>query len=187
MTILHGDDRFYNNIFVQKYPVDDTSKTPQDPDYPVVGTSPMDIFPTNEEWLARFDFTKEPDMGALAAVHFDHLPVWVEGNAYLAGAEAWKHEKINFIDKDAKVTVELTSDKDGCCKLKTNLYDYIKDFSIGVINSDTLGKAFEPEERYENPDGTDIIFDSDYFGNHRGISTIPGPFSTPEDIEKILW
>ena len=53
----------------------------------------------------------------------------------------------------------------------------MKDFSVGIITSETLGLAFEPEERFENPDGSDIIFDRDYFGNHRGLSALPGPFA----------
>ena len=56
-----------------------------------------------------------------------------------------------------------------------------------MISSDTLGRAFEPEERYEQPDGTDIIFDSDYFGEHRGIHILPGPFARAEDADHPLW
>ena len=46
-----------------------------------------------------------------------------------------------------------------------------------MIDSDTLGKAFEPEARYENPDGTAIRFDTDFLGEHRGTEVIPGPFA----------
>ena len=49
------------------------------------------------------------------------------------------------------------------------------------------GEAFEPEERFENPDGTDIIFNEDYLGDHRGVSTIPGPFATSEACAKQIW
>ena len=56
-----------------------------------------------------------------------------------------------------------------------------------MVNSDILGYAFEPEERFENPDGTDIVFDSDYFGNHRGIRVLPGPFASAEDAGKKLF
>jgi hypothetical protein len=48
-----------------------------------------------------------------------------------------------------------------------------------MIHSDILGKAFEPEERFENPDGSAITFDTDYFGKHRGVDVIPGPFAEP--------
>ena len=46
-----------------------------------------------------------------------------------------------------------------------------------MINTEVLGKAFEPEQYFENPDGTPIQFDSDYFGDHRGTEVIPGPFA----------
>ena len=46
-----------------------------------------------------------------------------------------------------------------------------------IITSDTLGMAFEPEERFENPDGSDIIFDADYYGNKRGELPVAGPFA----------
>jgi hypothetical protein len=46
-----------------------------------------------------------------------------------------------------------------------------------LISTETLGMAFEPEQKYENPDGTPIVFNEDYFGNFRGLCPIAGPFS----------
>ena len=186
MTILHGDDRIYNNLFIQAYPVKDKTKKPTDADHFYVGTAPFDIFPTYEEWYAPFKDGGWPNMGALAQVHFGHLPVWVEGNAYFGGATVCKHEHHKLSDKRSKVTVELV-EKDGKYSLKTNVYGKLKDFKDNVICTETLGKAFEPEQRFENPDGTDIVFDRDYFGNHRGTETIPGPFAHAEDAEKVLY
>ncbi|MCR5685856.1 MAG: right-handed parallel beta-helix repeat-containing protein [Lachnospiraceae bacterium] len=180
MTILHGDDRIYNNIFIQHYPVTDPSKTAADNDYQVVGTAPFDIFPTYDEWLSRFMMDREPDMGALAEPHFDHLPVWVDGNAYFNKATVCKHEQHKLDNTDDPVTVELIESQ-GAYSLKTNVFEYLGDFKDGIITSDILGLAFEPEQRFENPDGTAITFDSDYFGNHRGVSTIPGPFASIRD------
>ncbi len=176
MTILHGDDRIYNNIFIQHYPVTDKKRRPTDAAYEVCGTAPFDIFPTYDEWISHFMMDREPDMGALAPYHFGHLPVWVEGNAYFAGATVCKHEQHSLVNRRAKPRVELT-EKDGRYILKTNVYSYIKDFADGIITSDILGCAFEPEQRFENPDGSAIIFDSDYLGAHRGLSALPGPFA----------
>lgn len=186
MTILHGDDRIYNNLFIQAYPIQDKERKPSDAEYQTVGTAPFDIFPTYEEWFAPFVPGAKPDMGALAKVHFGHLPVWVDGNAYFNGATVCKHEKHKLSDKRSKVTIVL-EEKDGKYSLKTNVYTKLKDFKDGIICTETLGKAFEPEQRFENPDGTDIVFDRDYFGNHRGTETIPGPFASAEDAEKILY
>ena len=185
MTILHGDDRIYNNIFVQAGPTD-PEKKPTDADFRTVGTAPFDIFPTYEEWYAPFREGEEPNMGGLAQAHFGHLPVWVDGNAYFNGATVYHKENHYLEDKKGGVKVALT-EKDGKPVLKTNLFTRLKGFRDGIITSDILGCAFEPEERFENPDGTEIIFSRDYFGNPRGTETIPGPFASAEDSAKALW
>jgi len=193
MTILHGDDRFYNNIFVQKWPVPPEEPASEGQNVPprrqenkVVGTHVFDEYPTYEEWIAQFDFTKRPNMGALEPVHFGHLPVWSEGNAYLKSAKPWKKEVNCLVVEDGQeIKVELV-EKDGEYYLETNIFEYIKDFHTRMINTEVLGKAFEPEQYFENPDGTPIRFDTDYFGNHRGIRVLPGPFASPVDKIKVL-
>ena len=176
MTILHGDDRVYNNIIIQRYPVTDPDRKPTANDYELTGTAPFDIFPSYDEWIANFMMGREPEMHALAQYHFGHLPAWVSGNAYLAGASVSRHENHGLVNQDAQVSISLEN-VDGQCVLKTNAYDFLGDFRDAIVTSDTLGCAFEPEERFENPDGTAITFDSDYFGAHRGLDTLPGPFA----------
>lgn len=63
--------------------------------------------------------------------------------------------------------------------------EFLKDFRDDIISTQTLGKAFEPEQKFENPDGTELILDRDYFGEHRGLKTIPGPFAKQDSYEKI--
>ncbi len=193
MTILHGDNRFYNNIFIQKWPSEDyVIRNDHDPQVSFrenrqVGTHVFDEYPTYDEWIGQFDFSKHPNMRALEPVHFGHLPIWGEGNAYLNGAKPWKKE-VNYllVEKgDQEIKVELT-EKDGHYYLKTNIFDYIRDYRVRMIHTEILGKAFEPEQYFENPDGTPIRFDSDYFGNHRGLEVIPGPFASPADEIKVL-
>lgn len=192
MTILHGDDRFYNNIFVQKWPAEPfliirDSEEGCDEENREVGTHVLDEYPTYEEWIRHFDMdTDTPDMKKLEPFHFHHLPVWSDGNAYFGGAKAWKNEQNYLLNADHDIKVELIS-RDGAPHLSTNLYDYLNDFSAEMIHSDTLGLAFEPEQRFENPDGTAITFDRDYFGGHRGLTILPGPFASPEDAKKPLW
>ena len=189
MTFLHGDDRFYNNIFVQKWPDKDViimhdSNDGFDTENRKAGTWMFDEYPTYEEWKAQFDFSHPANMSALEPVHFGHLPVWTEGNAYLGGAKACKNE-VNGLISSENVKVELL-EKDGNYYLDTNIYDCLKAFRGRMINTDVLGMAFEPEQRFENPDGTDIQFDTDYFGGHRGVDVIPGPFANAEDVKKPL-
>ena len=192
MTILHGDDRFYNNIFVQKWPAKPfvtlrDSSEGTDQENREVGTHVMDDYPTYEEWIKMFDMESDtPDMVKLSAAHDHPLPVWAKGNVYLNGAKAYKNESCNLIDHEHPVQADIVL-KDGRPVLSTDLYRLLGDFSAGMVNSDILGYAFEPEERFENPDGTPITFDRDYFGGHRGIHVLPGPFASAEDAEKFLW
>ena len=181
MTVLHGDDRFYNNIFIQNYPVKPVEESGDmgmqaKPDNQEVGTHVFDEYPNYEDWLAQFHMEAPADMIGCMEAHFGHLPVWIEGNAYFNGAKAWKQEKHNLVDTEDTVTVDLEV-RDGQYFLKTNVYDFLGDFRTEIISSDTLGKAFEPEQRYENPDGSTILFDTDYNGNHRGVAALPGPFA----------
>ncbi len=185
MTILHGDDRIYNNIIVQHYPVTDPQRQPTAPDYEVAGTAPFDIFPSYDEWIGNFMMDREPDMGALATYHFGHLPVWIAGNACLGGATVSKHEQRGLATA-ARPEVSLV-ERDGRTVLVTNLYDLIGDFRVGIVNSDILGRAFEPDQRFERPDGTAITFDTDFFGDHRGLDALPGPFAEPVRGERALW
>lgn len=181
MTILHGDDRIYNNIFVQKYDIENPELTPKDADYTVVGTAPFDIFPTYEEWEAPFKEGEHPDMGALAKYHFGHLPVWVDGNAYFNGASVYAKEMNKLVNTSDKAEISYSTSDDGKVYLDTNLGKLIQDFTVDIIDSDVLGNAFEPEQRFESPDGSTITFDTDYFGNSRSGKPIPGPFAVIED------
>ena len=145
----------------------------------VVGTAVFDEYPTYDEWISWFEMDKPADMRKLQDYHFSHLPVWVNGNAYFNGAKACKNEGSNLVKDESNVYVELV-EADGKYTIKTNVYDFLEAFRCEIINSDILGYAFEPEERFENPDGSGIIFDKDYLGEHRGVSCLPGPFAAAQ-------
>ncbi len=192
MTILHGDDRIYNNIFIQKWPsedlvlLNDSEPNKKYVENRKVGTDIFNEYPTYDEWIKWFDMDeKYPNMMKHDPFHFSHLPVWIEGNAYFEGAKAWKNEKSSFTDDSGKVHVNLV-EKDGEYFLETNIYEVLKDFEVDMISTDTLGEAFEPSQKFENPDGTPITFDRDYFGNRRGLNILPGPFVS-EDAVRAIW
>ena len=142
-TILHGDDRIYNNIFIQNYkPIEDAGQAKEFGfDNQVAGTEIFDEYPTYDEWIANFELDKPADMFRLMEYHFGHLPVWINGNAYFNGAKAFKKEASNLVDDKNHVTVEL-EERNGEYFLKTNVYDFMDGFKAGIINSDILGYAF---------------------------------------------
>lgn len=137
----------------------------------------FDDYPTEQEWLDQFDLdVARPDMGKLEKYHFGHLPVWADGNAYFAGAKPWKKEKDCCV-KSEKPYFMLV-EREGQMFLDTDVAELIGAFRGGLVDSDTLGRAFEPDQRFEAADGSTIVFDSDFYGNHRGARVLPGPFAT---------
>ena len=117
---------------------------------------------------------------------YDVLPVDGAGNLYYNGAKANSTETDAYIDTKNKITIELTGSEDKP-KLKTNLFDVLPDEKVKVISSAILGCAFESEQRFENADGSEIVFDEDYFGNHRSMAPIAGPFASAKDADKELF
>ncbi len=189
MTILHGDNRFYNNIFVQKWPTEDFdpqgSSDGPDAHNRKVGTHVWNGYPTEAEWLQPFIFDGFPDMRGLEPYQMAHRPVWISGNAYFNGAGVYEKEFNAFVPDCGHVKIDLV-EKDGKLYLDSDLFKNLSSVKGAMIDTETLGQAFEPEQYFENPDGTPITFDRDYFGNHRGINVIPGPFATVEDAGKAL-
>lgn len=183
MTILHGDDRFYNNIFVQN-PVRPNMATlanlmgsdgnKWDDCNMTVGTFSFDGYPTFDEWNSQFK--GYCGMGSnVEDLYYSHLPVWANGNVYFNGAKSWEKER-NVTHYEAPVHISIQQRQDGWY-LDTNLYEILDRTTDNIVSTQTLGMAFEPEEKYENPDGTPIVFNQDFFGNHRAIHTLAGPFA----------
>ena len=197
MTILHGDNRFYNNIFLQKWNQEDfvvNSDSKPDEAYTenrAVGNHVWDEYPTYEEWITHFDMDSDiPDMRSIEPAHWSKLPVWSKDNVYLGGAQKWKNDVNPLVISEAEAYANL-EEKNGTYVLNTNIYDLIGDFTCSMVDSDILGKAFEPEQRFENPDSTDIVFDCDYFGAHRGCRVAPGPFAKTDEgsiaVDAKVW
>ncbi len=201
MTVLHGDVRFYNNIFVQPKVrqgmidicngggLDKKDEPFEHKNGPVInvmgegewddlnlvaGTSCYNGFMTQAEWEKMFDGYCGEGSPVTRDRYYRPLPVWTGGNVFFNGAKPCDIEEDFTVDDEHEIYVEL-KEVNGDYKLDTNLDEYLP--KCRIITSDTLGMAFEPEERFENPDGSDIIFDADYYGNKRGELPVAGPFA----------
>ncbi len=177
MTFLHGDMRFYNNIFVQQEIREDLNtfaveKSNGEQQY-ICGTMPYESYPTEEEYKARFAATT-PLSGIDRDRYYDHLPVWYEGNVYLNGAVPCSKETAAV--KDGEISWSLT-EEDQKMLFATDAFAKAADVACELITTETLGKAFEPEQKFEKPDGSPITFTKDYLGRKRKNGVMPGPIA----------
>ncbi len=189
MTFLHGDNKFFNNIFIQqelrpallsKMVENLQENNDWDDGNIYAGTFKFDDYPTFDEWNALFE--GYCGMGSETTNrYYSKLPVWAGGNCYFNGARPMKKEKDAYVDSEHKIEIGW-KEVDGKIVLKTNLYDYLpeagsKDCHSKMMHTDDIAMAFEPEEKYENPDGIPITFDTDFSGKKRKSAVIAGPFA----------
>ena len=200
MTILHGDCKFYNNIFIQqeicaefaKRMLDNAQNDWDDSNF-VAGTCPYERYPSFDEWKAGFE--GYCGMGSQTTDrYYSELPVWAQGNVFLNGAKPMSKERPAYVDSVNKVEIGY-EEKDGKIWLKTNLYDLISEkkipanaFECKLMKTEDIPPAFEPEQNYENPDGSPIVFDTDFFGKKRDSGKlIAGPFAKADEISDSLF
>jgi len=140
-TILGGDDRFYNNLFVGSGEKSDTSNK----------------FGTEIYNNAKY-------------------PVFMRGNIYYMGAKPSIKEKMLTGPSTFNPNVKL-EEKGADVYLNLKLNQEYYDFRGEVITSQILGKTRVTKTMFENPDGTPLKVDKDYFGHVRSSgNATPGPF-----------
>ncbi len=181
MTILHGDVRFYNNVFVQpkvRQGMIDICEEEHDGEWDdgnlAAGTVCYNGYMTQEQWEKEFEGYCGEGAEKPSDRYYMPLPVWTGGNVYFNGAKPCDIEEGATVDSEHEVSISLVQEN--------GRYQVVSDFAkylpkAEMITSDTLGMAFEPEERFETPDGEDIIFDTDYDGKKRD-TVVAGPFAS---------
>jgi len=107
------------------------------------------------------------------------LPVWISGNIYYNMAVPYKNEKNSYRNPDFKPSLEITEEGDNVF-----LFYSIDGKETGLntlfVTTELLGKAKMAKEGFENPDGTPLKIDTDFFGSKRSESApSAGPFENP--------
>lgn len=183
MTILHGDARFYNNIFLQQLVREDLVAFAKKMDNDtldqvqfICGTKPYDGYPDAETYFSQFTPDSAMD-GSNRDRYYDHLPVYTGGNVYFNGAQPCNSEKNACVDTTHTVQFCLEETDTGI-NFSTDLYQYLPTVTAQIISTAVLGEAFESEMPFENPDSSPIVFNLDYFDCRRGLNPLPGPFAT---------
>lgn len=192
MTILNGDDRFYNNIFLgtqdrflkKEQDIDTSFWMNRDvalhKDRPVEkGLSIYDEHPGPHEDFYSFRSTVD-DFAAM------RLPVYAGSNLYFHDAKPFCKEENSAVAKDASPQYELLRAGDGSIALTIDLTGAAERVAPQIISTETLGTAFETEARYENPDGTPLTVGEDFYGSPICGAVCAGPVQTDLSVRQTL-
>jgi hypothetical protein len=151
-TTKGGDDRFYNNIFAG----DPSAPAPAEPKagQRVTGFG-LWVYDTRER------------------------PVFTGGNVYCPGARPYSQEVNPLTLAGPNPKPQLVEEGEMAYVL-LNLHPELRQAATTRVTSDLLGKAAVSALPYENPDGSPLVVDTDYFGHRRDpAKPTAGPFEQP--------
>jgi len=135
-TNPRGDDRFYNNLFVQ-----------------------------------RGDLTQYNDAP---------LAMQMDGNVFLHGAKPSRYEMHPLVEPNFDPGIRLDAKADRLYLEFKFEQAWTGQRARKLVTTSLLGRATIPDLPYEQPDGTPLQIDTDYFGRSRSKShPTPGPFEDP--------
>ncbi len=118
------------------------------------------------------------------------LHIQAAGNVFLAGSKPSIFDREVLIDEGFNPQVELEEKQDGWWLAMSVDPSWTTNQKRTVVCTDILGRAIVPDQAYENPDGSPIRFDTDYFGEKRNKNTpAPGPIEIKNDdkISVKVW
>lgn len=118
------------------------------------------------------------------------LPVWMDGNVFQKGAKPSVHETAPLVQSDFVPTLKLDQEPDGWYLQMKFDPAWNKERTRKLVTTQLLGRAAIPKAAYEQPDGTPIRINEDYFGKPRNkANPSAGPFNDPgiDAIKLNVW
>jgi alpha-N-arabinofuranosidase len=104
-------------------------------------------------------------------------PVTMEGNVFLKGAKPSRHEKNPLVKPEIDPSIKLVEKADECYLEMTFDKSWLAEGKRKVVDTATLGNTIISKAAFENPDGSPLKIDRDYFGKPRSESNpAVGPF-----------
>lgn len=171
--IYGGDDRFYNNIFIGKEGLD------------CVGTSHFKNYTTT---LTEYIDNVHKLHGDLEEFELVEQPVYIDNNAYFNGAEPFERENVKLVEKTFSPNLSII-DKGNEGFLSIEFPESVEDWLGEIHSTATLPRVRIVDVEFENPDGSDLILDTDFLDEQRAARSALGPFANlKKGINRIrIW
>lgn len=162
IVVYGGDERFYQNIFVGSQSEE------------VVGTSMYnDSTSSLEEYIETVDSLGVGDHNMFNQVE---QPVYVSNNAYFDGAEVHVKEDTELDKPEFESNFSISEEKDGVY-LNLKLPDDFEDLTVEYHSTTSLPRVRIVDAEFEDTDGSELVLDTDYFGEEKGTKNTIGPMN----------
>ena len=159
--VYGGDDRWYNNIFIGDEGIE------------AVGTDHYKGYTTSlEEYIGNVHNDKGSDHGAYNVVE---QPVYINQNAYLNGANPFDREEDNLVSEH-NPEIRIT-EEGNVVYLELTLPDNFEELKGDIHSTSTLERVRLADAEFENPDGSEVVLDTDLSGQVKEGQTVLGPLA----------
>jgi hypothetical protein len=117
--------------------------------------------------------------GGLRSIDKSVLPCFAAGNVYVK-SEPLKSDRSPLVEPTGATAIKVVEQADGWYLDVTLTNGWRSETSRNLVTTELLGKAKVSNVAYENPVGSRLAIDSDYFGKKRNeVNPCPGPFELP--------
>lgn len=154
-----GDDRYVNNLFIG------------DDQIEKVGTAHYNGYTTS---LEEYIETVHQDAGDHQTFNTVEQPVYINHNAYFKGAEAFERENEKLEATNFNPNLEIIEEGNEVY-LSLELPEEFATFLGEIQSTLTLERVRIVDAEFENPDGSEVVLDTDYLGNQREAKSVIGP------------
>ncbi len=163
--VYSGDDRIYQNIFLKGEQAFTEQST--------YGTEGYHGHVTSiEEYMDTVASLGNEDHEQFAKVP---QPVYINENVYLKGAKPFDREENPYVSShDPNVRLAEEGEE---VYLEIQVEQEMLEVQTSQYGTGTLGTPRITEALYENPEGTPLMLDRDYYGNSRDGKQYVGPFA----------
>jgi alpha-N-arabinofuranosidase len=159
--IYGGDDRFYNNIFIGRDGLEGA------------GTSHFKNYTTS---LSEYIENVHKLHGDLEEFELVEQPVYINNNAYFNGAEPFERENEKLVEKSFDPNFSIIDQgEEGF--LSIELPESFGNIFGDVHSTATLPRVRIVDAEFENPDGSDVVLDTDFLDEQRTERSTLGPIT----------
>ncbi|MBE5966455.1 MAG: right-handed parallel beta-helix repeat-containing protein [Lachnospiraceae bacterium] len=159
--VYGGDDRFYNNIFIGAKGLEG------------VGTSHYKNYTTSLEEYIEEVHKKNGDLEVFELIE---QPVYINHNAYLHGAKPFEREQEKLVVKDFDPKFNII-DQGEEVYLSCELPESFDRILGGIHSTSTLPRVRIADAEFERPDGSDVVFDTDFLEEQKAPKSPLGPIA----------
>lgn len=160
-AIRGGDDRYIGNLFLGTVPDGGKAAFVDPPSHRKISNG-TDLFNGHPQGVpAYLAMVDDPTRGDHERFEGVPLPVQISDNVYGNGAPAYEAEDRPV--RIGKASARLVSEGDAVY-LEAELPEEFGASAVRTVAGADLGRAWYPDQAYENPDGTALFADTDLVG-----------------------